>query len=281
MLLGSVLALGLNWPVMKAGLAYVPPFWMVSLRFTLAVPVIAVLVLAMMRRAPRLNRGDVPVILAVALLQFAGQMALVTFALRFVPAGTASILLYTTPLWLLLYDRLVAGHALGRLRVVQTVLSAAGCTMILMSGTTGLWWPLGLIVLASMLWAAAMRIIQTHPWEGSTLDALFWQFLLAGIVTGGLAWAVEGGFRADYLLPPALWFMAFTGPVASGMGFGLMVALGRQLPPQRIALFSTVTPLIGFVSSTVFLGEPLQALVVGGGALMLGALALSAVPSSS
>ncbi len=279
-LCASVLALGLNWPVMKAGLAHVPPLWMVSLRFTLSAPVIAVLVLVMMRRGPRYHRGDLPVILGVALLQFAGQMGLATFALGFVPAGTASILLYTTPLWLLLFDRFVAGQRLGGLRVLQTVLSATGCATILMSsGMTGVWWPLGLILIASMLWATAMRLIQAHAWQGSVLDALFWQFLLAGAVTAVVAWALEGPFRAAYMLPPALWFMAFTGPVASGMGFGLMVALGRRLPPQRIALFSTATPLIGFVSSTLILGEPLQPLVMVGGALMLGALALSAVPS--
>ena len=106
MLLVAVLCLGLNWPGMKVGLEIVGPVWMVCLRFLLSLPVLAIFVLITKKRLPILNRKDRAVVLVVAFFQFILSMGLITLSLQYIPAGTASILIYTTPLWMLLIDTL-------------------------------------------------------------------------------------------------------------------------------------------------------------------------------
>lgn len=275
----SVFLLGVNWPVMKFGLQYIPAFWMVSLRLLFTLPLIGLFVLIWHRRAPVLTRADVPVILGVALFQNIGMLGLITLALRFVPAGTASILIYTTPLWMLLLDWSLFGMRPTGRRVVLTLLSAAGClTILFASGQPGVWLPLLGILLASACWAASMRLISRHAWVGTAEDALFWQSALAGIVMAVVAWAVDGPLRTAYFEFPAIACLAYTGFLASGLGFGLMMAVGRILPAPRIALISTATPLVGFLSANLLLGEPILPLVVLGASLMLSALALGTLP---
>lgn len=273
----SVLLLGVNWPVMKLGLDLIPAFWMVSLRFALTAPFVALFILLRHRRLPVLIRPDVPVILGVALLQFSALLGLVTLALQFVPAGTASILVYVTPLWLVMLDWLLNGQRPPGLRIGLSVLSALGCGIIVLaSGTPGQWAPLAIILLAAMFWSLAIRQVSRHVWNGSVTDALFWQCLLAGLVMAAVAGLAEGAPVQVSFSLHSLGLLMFIGPLASGLGFGLMVAAARSLSAGRVALISTATPLIGFLTASMLLNEPIQLPVILGGSLMLLALVLGA-----
>jgi drug/metabolite transporter (DMT)-like permease len=282
MLLIAVLCLGLNWPGMKVGLEIVGPVWMVCLRFLLSLPVLALFVLITKKRLPRLNRKDRSVVFVVAFFQFILSMGLITVSLQFIPAGTASILIYTTPLWMLLIDTLWYRQKPPSKRLILTGISTIGCAMILFaSGEPGAWLPLFGMLLASALWAVAIRRVSFHKWQGSVIEAVFWQFSIAGMAMLGLALIFEPtpdflNYRwQDWLL------LTYIGPVATGLGFGLMVAAGPKLPPDKIVLISTLTPIVGYVSSVVILDENLLPMVVAGAVLMIAALIVNGLPPST
>lgn len=282
MLLVAVLCLGLNWPGMKVGLEIVGPIWMVCLRFLLSLPVLALFVLLTKKRLPLLNRKDRSVVFVVAFFQFILSMGLITVSLQFIPAGTASILIYTTPLWMLLIDTLWYRQRAPSKRLILTGISTVGCAMILFaSGEPGAWFPLLGMLLASALWAVAIRRVSFHKWQGSVIEAVFWQFSIAGVVMLLLALTFETtpDFTSydwtDWLL------LAYIGPVATGLGFGLMVAAGPKLPPDKIVLISTLTPIVGYVSSVVILSETLLPMVVAGAVLMIAALIVNGLPHNT
>ncbi|GFD87999.1 membrane protein [Tenacibaculum sp. KUL152] len=282
MLLVAVLCLGLNWPGMKVGLEIVGPVWMVCLRFLLSLPVLGLFVLLTKKRLPRLNRKDRSVVFVVAFFQFILSMGLITVSLQFIPAGTASILIYTTPLWMLLIDTLWYRQKPPSKRLILTGVSTMGCTMILLaSGEPGAWLPLFGMLLASALWAVAIRRVSFHKWQGSVIEAVFWQFTFAGIAMLALALIYEPtpdfvNYKwQDWLL------LTYIGPVATGLGFGLMVAAGPKLAPDKIVLISTLTPIVGYVSSVVILGETLLPMVVAGAVLMIAALIVNGLPPST
>ncbi|UWQ81491.1 DMT family transporter (plasmid) [Leisingera sp. S132] len=278
----SIVILGINWPIMKQALLHVTPFWMVALRYCLSVPVIAVFVIVARHRLPKFERRDLRVILGVALLQFVAQMGLVTLALQWVPASTASILIYTTPVWLVLIDRILCRQQVSPRRLWPTLASATGCVLVLLgAGQVGDVGPLLLILLAALFWSSSMKLIATHNWMGDVRDALFWQFLVAGVISLPIAFWMEGGMKFHSLSFAGLGLLAFVGPVATGLGFGLMVAVGRTLPVSQIALFSTLSPVIGFVSSALLLGDPLNLMIVVGAGTLLLALVWGALSSKS
>jgi len=282
MLLVAVLCLGLNWPGMKVGLEIVGPVWMVCLRFLLSLPVLALFVLVTKKRFPVLNRKDRAVVLVVAFFQFILSMGLITLSLQYIPAGTASILIYTTPLWMLLIDTLWYRQKPPAKRLVLTGISTIGCAMILFaSGEPGAWIPLFGMLLASALWALAIRRVSFHKWQGTVIEAVFWQFTLAGVAMLALALIIEPiPDFANYVWQDWLLLM-YIGPVATGLGFGLMVAAGPKLPPDKIVLISTLTPIVGYVSSVVILNETLLPMVVAGAVLMIAALIVNGLPPSA
>lgn len=278
----SIIILGINWPIMKMTLHHVTPFWMVALRYCLSLPVIALFVVVARHRLPKFERRDLRVILGVALLQFVAQMGLVTLALQWVPASTASILIYTTPVWLVLIDRIFFRQQVSPRRVWPTLASATGCVLVLLgAGQVGDVGPLFLILLAALFWSSSMKLIATHNWMGDVRDALFWQFLIAGVISLPIAFWMEGGMNFHSISLAGLGLLVFVGPVATGLGFGLMVAVGRTLPVSQIALFSTLSPVIGFVSSALLLGDPLNLMIVTGAGTLLMALVWGALSSKS
>lgn len=269
----SVVILGVNWPVMKLGLEAVSPMWMAALRFALTLPFALAFALLANGRLPRLDRGDLPVILGVALLQFVAQMVLMTLALQRVAAGTASILVYTTPLWLTLVDWILSGRPPARRRALSTLLSTLGCLAVVVASGIAQALPLGLILLASLCWSLSIRLVAWHRWRGEVSDALFWQWTLAAAILLPLAFLAEGPPAATALSWRGIACLLFIGPVASGLGFGLMIYAGRHLSAPRVTLTSTAAPVIGYLSSTLILAEPLRPAIILGGALILAAIA--------
>jgi drug/metabolite transporter (DMT)-like permease len=121
---------GVHWPVAKIGLRDLPPFTYGAFRVATGLAVIVALLAA--RRGLRLpDRHDVPVVLSVGLGQMAAGIALMNLALPLVSAGRSSILVYTMPLWVGLFQlgTLRAGGA-GR-QVGGLVLGLSGIALLL------------------------------------------------------------------------------------------------------------------------------------------------------
>jgi len=98
LLLLAILVWGINWPVMKAGLGHVTPFWFSASRFALGA-----LCLFLLQSATgtlyRPRRRDLPLLLSVGLLQMLAFTLLGALAMTDLPAGRSAVLAYTTPLW--------------------------------------------------------------------------------------------------------------------------------------------------------------------------------------
>ena len=94
-----VLSRGVNWPVMKVGLLYMPPLWFAAARVLLGGACLFALVAARGRlRLP--ERRDLPILISVGVLQIGLFLGLIHFSLQYVDAGRSAILAYTTPLWI-------------------------------------------------------------------------------------------------------------------------------------------------------------------------------------
>ena len=59
-----------------------------------------------------------------------------------------------------------------------------------------------------------------------------------------------------------------------------MVAAGPKLPPDKIVLISTLTPIVGYVSSVILLKETLLPMVMAGAILMIAALIVNGLSPS-
>jgi len=277
-LLGAIILLwGLNWPVMKLGLGYIPPMWFAAARLALgAATLFAILAAAGRLRWP--GRRDLPVLVSVAVLQMIVFLACVNTGLLYVDAGRAAILAYTTPLWVTPAAVLVLGERL-------TARKGAGLALGL-CGVVALFNPMvfdwsqpevvlgnGLLMLGALAWAGAIVHTRAHRWRGTPLDLAPWQMALAAPVMAVLALAFEPAARIDWSPELAL-VLAYNGPVATAFCFWAVVTVQRSLPTISTSLGLLGVPTAGLLLSAAWLGEPLSADRVLGLTLILAGMAL-------
>ena len=93
-----VLAWGVNWSVTKQLVQFLPPLWTSAIRSWIALAGLFV-ILGLSNNLVIPERRDIPVVLSVALLHMTIFSVLVAAGVRFLPAGKAIVLGYTTPLW--------------------------------------------------------------------------------------------------------------------------------------------------------------------------------------
>jgi len=268
---------GVNWPVMKIGLDYFPPFHFALLRMSLgALTMFAVATLAGELRLP--VRQDWPIVLSIGLIQMGTFMVLTFLGLRFVGSGRAAILAYTTPVWVLPLSVWVLKERLSGGKIVGFVLGLAGVAVLF--NPVGFDWGdqrvllgNGLLLFGAALWALQIVHVRTHRWVGTPLSLLPWQQTVAVLLLAPLAWLFEA-HAAIRWTPESIAILAYNGPLTSGFCFWALLTVTRALPAVTTSIGSLATPLVGMLAGAWWLGEPLSATNTGGLALIAGAVAM-------
>ena len=216
------------------GVASVPPLWYGCARYGVAAGCLFALLAR--RREPALpSRSDGRLIAVSGVLQMAVYSALTGLALTIVPAGRASILAYSTPLWVVplaawrLRERLsraaLAGVAVGLVGVAVIAAPALGAEG---HGEVGAY---AMLLGAAGAWAASLVFVRAHRFDATPLALAPWQLLVAAALLCPAAWLLEGS-------PPAIGAagaasLAYVGPVATAFAYWAVVESGRRFPARH------------------------------------------------
>ncbi len=279
LLLASVILLwGVNWPVMKMGLLYMPPLWFAAARVLLGGACLFALVAARGRlRLP--ERRDLPILISVGVLQIALFLGLIHFSLQYVEAGRSAILAYTTPLWIMPMAVVLLNEPMTMGRLAGMGLGLGGIGVLFNPATfdysqTPALIGNGLLLLAALGWAVGIIHVRVHRWVKTSLELLPWQMLIGGILLTGLAAWFEGD------LPPVRWsgtlaaILAYNGLVASAFCYWAFVTVTRSLPATSTAMGALGVPVAGVLFSTLMLAESLSATMIVGLGLITAGVAL-------
>jgi drug/metabolite transporter (DMT)-like permease len=268
----TVTVLGSNWPIMAAGVDLVPPLWLAAIRLGGA----ALLVAAVMLAQGRLRRpvsADRPIVLSVGLVRLSLVTAFVFAALRVVPPGRSSILVYTGALWAAPLAALTLHERLTGLRVVGLALGCVGLVLLLEPSSFDWGDPRVLTGTAMLLVAAVANASTTvhvrgHRWIGSPIELMPWQLGLGAIPIVVVAVFVEGA-------PSIAWtwttvaIVAYQIVLASAFALWGLLTVGRSLPAITANLTVMAVPVVGLVTSVAFTDEQLTPSVVASLVLIL------------
>ena len=269
-----VLLWGVNWPVMKVGLDYIPPFHFALLRLTLgALTMFGVASLAGELRLPA--RQDWPVVLSIGLVQMCAFMVLGFFGLMYVGSGRAAILAYTTPVWVLPLSVWVLGEPLSRPKLAAFALGIAGVAVLF--NPLGFDWSdrrvllgNGLLLFGAALWAVQIVHVRRHRWAGTPLSLVPWQQTVAVLALLPLSQVFEPDAALRWT-PESIAVLAYNGPLATGFCFWALLTVTRALPAVTTSIGSLATPVVGMLAGALWLREPLSWTNAGGLALVGGA----------
>ena len=278
LLLASVILLwGVNWPVMKVGLLYMPPLWFAAARVLLGGACLFALVAARGRlRLP--ERRDLPILISVGVLQIALFLGLIHFSLQYVDAGRSAILAYTTPLWITPMAAVLLNEPMSKGRLAGLGLGLAGIGVLFNPATfdysqTPALIGNGLLLLAALGWAVGIIHVRVHRWVMTSLELMPWQMLIGGILLAALAAWAEGDLPVRWSGPLAA-ILAYNGLAASAFCYWAFVTVTRSLPATSTAMGALGVPVAGVLFSALFLAEPLSVTIILGLALITAGVAL-------
>lgn len=252
---------------MKLGLQFVTPLWFAATRMFLGALCLFAF-LAIQGRVRRPGRGEIPILVAVAVFQIALPTGLIHTGLSFMDAGRSAILVFTIPLWVAPMAVFFLGERLTWMSLFGLAVGLAGIAVMFnplsfdFSNTSALAGN-GFMILASFSFALAIILIRRHAWSGPIIQLMPWQMLLGTAFLVIAAAAIEGdpGFEWS---APLVAIMAYNGPVASGFCFWAYVTVSRNLPAMSTALGSMGVPVLGVMSSALILGEGISLIIVSG-----------------
>jgi drug/metabolite transporter (DMT)-like permease len=251
-LLLLALVWGYNWVVMKIALRYAQPFTFAALRTSLGA--LSLFILLPLLRRPLRPKAFWPTAL-LGVLQTAGFVGLLTWALVHGGAGKTAILTYSMPFWLLLMAWVVLGERLKGFQWVAVGLALCGLILILtpwrLQGGLGD----SLAVGGALCWAASSvyaKILRRRH-EVDLLSLTAWQMLLGSIpliVIAAATWSSPPVWTGTFIV--ALIFNILFG---NALAWILWLYILDAFPAGTAGLAMLLTPVIGIVSAWIQLGE--------------------------
>ena len=273
-----VLSWGITWPVMKAIVAEVSPLWASAIRSVIAIVALLVVLIATgnLILPPR---RDWIVVLNISLLHMVIFAALLAVGIQFIPAGRSVVLGYTAPLWVVPGARLFLGERITPRRALGVAIGVAG--LAVMFNPLAFDWSdrnavlgNGMILLGAFCWAASILHVRAHTWIATPFQLVFWEVLVAMVVLGALAFALEGDPHHIDWNPKLVGLFLFASIFGIVVAYWAMATVNRSLPAITTSLGVLATPVVGTLFSTFALGEALDPSLIVAMALILGGIAV-------
>lgn len=195
--------------------------------------------------------------------------------LESIPAGRAALIVACIPVCVASVSAMVFKERFGPLRVLGTLISLFGVSMVLSEGdplsllshgvATGDLLILGCVV-AWTGYSIGGRIAMRHldPARAVTWSCVLGAlFLLGPALNAGLVDDVLRSSFGDWLN------ILYLGVIATGVSYAWYYRGIRAIGPSRAAIFINLVPVFAIVFAQLLLGETVGLAVLGGGALVI------------
>jgi drug/metabolite transporter (DMT)-like permease len=269
---------GLLWgstvPLSKIALGWLAPGWLTAIRFAVA----AAVLLAVTR--PRGRAAWSPKVLAWGAAGYGGTVLLQNTGITRTSVSHAALLIGTAPVMVAIIAVVWHRSVVRPVAWAGFAVSLGGVALIAAGGGGGANLGGDGMVLVSVLLSAIFTVGQTRLLRGRDPIAMTAvQFLGAALVAAPFSALTES-------LPSAPAHAASLLAVVALIAGGTLVpftlfAFGQSWLPAEIAgAFLNIEPLVGAVAGVVVFGNPAGPAQLGGGAAILGGIALSSVRRS-
>ncbi len=255
----------------------------VCIRLVSAVPAFIILKLILEPGVPLPKLRDMPLFIAMGFGSILFFTVCYFTAIRMMSLSAAAVLLYTSPIWVMLMSCLFFREKLTKLRLLALAGSFVGCVLVSGVGGSGLT-PTGVLVgLGAGLGYGLYSILGTVALKKySSVTVTTVVFTVAAI--GALLLCLNSGIIASANSGQGIW--RFVGlSILSGILTVfipyLCYTMGLEtVDAGKAAIIATVEPLVATVVGVIFYREPLSLASVLGIVFILGSVAILNTRSS-
>ncbi len=273
--------IGGNFTSLKFALDHTTPFLLAGMRTVIGGS--ALLALARLRgeRFPT-RADDLARILVVSLSITTVSSGLLVFGVNRVPAGVASLVSSTMPLFTALLSLLLLGTAISALGRLGLLVGFAGTVVLASPSLEGEAAAVGIgsLVLSAIAWAFGTVFMKWKDFSRvSPVMLVGVQLIMSALVLVPFALLVEGLDRTDWslgLLVPLL----YSAIPANAVTFSLLATVVRRATPTQAAASAYLIPVFGVLFGWLIRAERLGFVELVGGALVVAGVYLLVTASA-
>lgn len=257
-LAGLTLGWGINWPMIKLVVSEMQPmhFRTLCLFFGAA----GLLTIARVKGlSVRVPKGQWTRLVAIALFNITFFTILMTYGVRLMASGRASILCYTMPAWSVLFSTWILREPFTKRRALGVMLGLAGMGLLFGSEIHAVGQsPLGALLMigAALSWAFGIVIMKKWPVNQPTTVFIGWQMIIGviPILIGSLT-CENGNFNLFALSRWPLVGVIYNFLVAYIFCYWAWIRIAVIAPVGVSSLGVMMIPVVGVFSSILIVGE--------------------------
>jgi len=272
-----VIAWASSFSVVKVGLEDAPPVLFVGGRALLAG--VLMTAIASVWGGDLNFRRDWRVFGFLAVFNVALFVGFQTFAILYLPSGTAAVLIYLQPILVGVFAWAILGESLTPTKVIGLLLGFAGIVAVSSAGLLGAAGDVTLVgvacgVASALSWALGTVGFKKYEARISTLWAVAIPFLAGGVAFTGLGFVLESPSEISWTVPmvSSILYSAFIG---TGLAWLLFFGLVRAGEASRVASYIFIVPLAAVVIGALLLDESLGPPLLVGAALVVSGIYLA------
>ena len=206
----------------------------------------------------RIKSKEVPAVAFCGLFAILGWMVFSAYGVSRMPAGRASIIAFTMPLWATIFASQWLGERITPSKVVGLVLGIGGLGFLI--GPDLIVFkkaPDGAIfmLLAAVSWGLGTVIFKRVDWSLPVISNIAWQLLFSALPVLMIAALIEPIPELKSLSPSALIALVYIYLFPMSFCQWAYFKVVRLLPASIAAIGTLMVPVIGVYSSFVILGE--------------------------
>ena len=249
------------------------------LRLTTAGILFALILLIKDRKGFKIKVRDIPLFLALGLVSILFFTCCYFTAIRLMTMSTAAILLYTSPIWVMILAIIFLKEKITARKVIALILAFAGC--VLVSGFGGKVTVVGILVgLGSGLGYGLYSIFGTFALKKySPYTVTCYTFIIAGLGSIIVSNPPElfAKISAVENKPALIGFVLLTSVVTAVIPF-LLYTLGLNMTTAgKAAVLATVEPAAATLFGFFVMGETVGPVAVAGIALVFSAIIILSI----
>ncbi len=264
MLLLTVVVWGVNFAVVKRGLAELPPLAFNTVRFSAACVAIALAVRATGTRL-RFARRHLPYLIGLGLLGNTAYQLLFIYGVAATTADNAALILATVPAWVALVGTAAGMERVAPLGWLGVAASLGGIVLIVLGSDRAATFTFGgatlagdaLILLCTLCWSAYTLLIRVALRHYPSLSVTAVSTLAGAVPLIALGWPDLRALDPVQVSPTAWAAAVFSGLFAIALGYFAWNYGISRLGSARTALYSNVIPPIALLTAWLWLGETL------------------------
>lgn len=266
----------------KGVIAVLPPLAVAGIRVAVAIPLLLALAWVVDHRLP--ERRDLPLLALLGLLGVFANQVLYILGLQWTTATSAGILMPSIPVFAVAAGALLGVERLHAVRTLGVVLAVGGALVLLdpvqlALGDRAFW---GNLLIGVNCGCYAFYLVLQRPLLDRLppLTVVAWAFLFGGL--GTLVVSHRQVLRVSAIaVPGKTWAgLAFIVLIATVVNYALIGWALRHSSPALVATYTTLQPAFAAVLAAIFLGEQPTLRQLGGFALIVAGLMVTATGGS-